>query len=111
MILDGSHPDAMAMLTNINVMDSYLYQHSLNVCIYTTMLGMSIGYNREEIMKLGLGALLHDIGKTRINPALLHKPEKLNNDEFEVMKTHPILGFQILKDEPNISLISAHCAF
>jgi HD-GYP domain-containing protein (c-di-GMP phosphodiesterase class II) len=107
----SSHPDAMVMLTNINVMDSYLYQHSLNVCIYTTMLGMSIGYNREELMTLGLGALLHDIGKTRINPALLNKPENLNKEEFEVMKTHTTLGFQILKDEPNVPLISAHCAF
>jgi HD-GYP domain-containing protein (c-di-GMP phosphodiesterase class II) len=107
----SSHPDAMIMLTNINVTDSYLYQHSLNVCIYTTMLGMSIGYNREDLMTLGLGALLHDIGMTRINPALLQKPEKLNKDEFEVMKTHTTLGFQILKDEPNVPLISAHCAF
>jgi HD-GYP domain-containing protein (c-di-GMP phosphodiesterase class II) len=107
----SSHPNAMMMLTNINVMDSYLYQHSLNVCIYTTMLGMSFGYNREDLTTLGLGALLHDIGKTRINPALLNKPANLNNDELEEMKTHTTLGFQILKDEPNVPLISAHCAF
>jgi HD-GYP domain-containing protein (c-di-GMP phosphodiesterase class II) len=107
----SSHPNAMVMLTNINVMDSYLYQHSLNVCIYTTMLGMSFGYNREDLMTLGLGALLHDIGKTRINQALLHKPGKLTHDELEEMKTHTTLGFQILKDEPNVPLISAHCAF
>jgi putative nucleotidyltransferase with HDIG domain len=107
----SSHPNAMVMLTNISVMDSYLYQHSLNVCIYTTMLGMSVGYNREDLMTLGLGALLHDIGKTKINQALLNKPAKLTSDELEEMKTHTTLGFQILKDEPNVPLISAHCAF
>jgi HD-GYP domain-containing protein (c-di-GMP phosphodiesterase class II) len=107
----SSHPDAMVMLTNINVMDSYLYQHSLNVCIYTTMLGLSCGYNRDELMTLGLGALLHDIGKTRVNREILHKPVQLSREEFEEMKAHTTYGFQILKEEPNVPLISAHCAF
>jgi HD-GYP domain-containing protein (c-di-GMP phosphodiesterase class II) len=105
------HPDAMVMLTNINVTDSYLFQHSLNVCIYATMLGLSFGYNREDLMTLGLGAVLHDIGKTKIPKEILLKPAQLNKEEFEEMKNHTTYGFQILKEEPNISLISAHCAF
>lgn len=58
MILDdlSDHKDAMIMLTNIHTMDDYLYQHSLNVCIYSTMLGMAHGYSREELMTLGLGS-------------------------------------------------------
>ncbi|MBP1995895.1 HD-GYP domain-containing protein [Paenibacillus eucommiae] len=107
----SGHSDAMVMLTNINVSDSYLFQHSLNVCIYSTMLGLSFGYSREELMTLGLGALLHDIGKTKIPYDILSKPKQLTPQEFEEMKNHATYGFQILKDEPNIPLIAAHCAF
>lgn len=106
----SSHPDAMVMLTNINVTDNYLFLHSLNVCIYATMLGLSYGYNREDLMILGLGALLHDIGKTKIDPNILYKPTQLNKEEFDEMMKHTTYGFQLLKDEPNIPLISAHCA-
>ncbi|MCZ8513455.1 HD-GYP domain-containing protein [Paenibacillus filicis] len=107
----SSNKDAMIMLTNIGVMDQYLYQHSLNVCIYATMLGMSYGYSRDELMILGLGALLHDIGKTQIPLELLRKKEKLTDGEFERIKKHTTFGFQFLKDEPNIPLLAAHCAF
>lgn len=113
MILDdlSGHQDAMIMLTNMNTMDDYLYQHSLNVCIYSTMLGMASGYSREELMTLGLGALLHDIGKTRIPLDILRKNGRLTDEEFAVIKKHAEYGYQFLKDEPNIPLLSAHCAF
>src|ERR1700730_31734 len=92
----SSHKDAMFMLTNMNITDNYLFQHSLNVCIYTTMLGLSFGYSREELMTLGLGALLHDIGKTRIPLEILRKPNQLSKEEYEEMKKHAIYGYQIL---------------
>ncbi|TVY07403.1 HD-GYP domain-containing protein [Paenibacillus cremeus] len=113
MILDDltCHKDAMIMLSNISVMDNYLFQHSLNVCIYATMLGMSYGYSRDELMTLGLGGLLHDVGKTQIPLELLRKKEPLTNEEYERIKKHTTFGYQFLKDEPNIPLISAHCAF
>ncbi|TDG00651.1 HD-GYP domain-containing protein [Paenibacillus piri] len=107
----SGHGDAMIMLTNISVMDDYLYQHSLNVCMYTTMLGMAYGYNREELMTIGLGALLHDIGKTQIPIELLRKNAKLTEDEFACIKKHAEYGYLLLKDEPNIPLLAAHCAF
>jgi HD-GYP domain-containing protein (c-di-GMP phosphodiesterase class II) len=107
----SSHKDAMFMLTNINITDNYLFQHSLNVCTYATMLGLSFGYSREELMTLGLGALLHDIGKTRIPLGILRKPDQLTKEEYEEMKNHAIYGFQILKEEPNVPLVAAHCAF
>ncbi|GMX63804.1 HD-GYP domain-containing protein [Paenibacillus elgii] len=113
MILDdlSQHKDAMIMLTNISLMDEYLFQHSLNVCIYATMLGMAHGYDREELMTLGLGALLHDVGKTQIPLELLRKKGKLSDIEYERIKHHTVFGFQFLKDEPNIPLLAAHCAF
>jgi HD-GYP domain-containing protein (c-di-GMP phosphodiesterase class II) len=107
----SNHQDGMMMLTNMNVTDLYLYRHSLNVCIYTTMLGLSHGYDREQLMTLGLGALLHDVGKTQVPNEILTKPSQLTPVEMEEMKKHTTYGFQLLKDEPNIPLISAHCAF
>lgn len=107
----SAHKDAMIMLTNISVMDDYLFQHSLNVCIYTTMLGMAHGYSREELATISLGAMLHDIGKTQIPIELLRKKGALTQEEFTLMKKHTEYGFQLLKDEANIPLIVAHCAF
>ncbi|SFM19931.1 HD-GYP domain, c-di-GMP phosphodiesterase class II (or its inactivated variant) [Paenibacillus sp. 1_12] len=107
----SGHQDAMIMLTNISVMDDYLFQHSLHVCIYSTVLGMAYGYNRNDLMTLGLGALLHDIGKTQIPYEILRKKAQLTDDEFACMKRHTEYGYRLLKDEPNIPLLSAHCAF
>jgi putative nucleotidyltransferase with HDIG domain len=112
MIIDdlSAHEGAMVMLTNMNIKDNYLFQHSLNVGIYATMLGISYGYSRENLEMLGLGALLHDIGKTKIPLGILRKPSQLTEKEFKEMKNHTVYGYQILKEEPNISLLSAHCA-
>ena len=103
--------DAMIMLMNLHTVDHYLYMHSLNVCVYSTLLGIAHGYNTDELFTLGVGALLHDVGKTQISMQVLLKPGKLSDAEYEEMKRHTERGFYLLKDEPNISLIAAHCAF
>jgi HD-GYP domain-containing protein (c-di-GMP phosphodiesterase class II) len=107
----GSREDVLIMLANINNADRTLFRHSLNVCVYTLMLGKAFGYSSSEMMVLGLGAILHDIGKTKIDPAILLKPVGLSNVEFDLMKQHAEIGYKMLKDEPGIPLQSAHCAF
>ncbi|MEV5030103.1 HD-GYP domain-containing protein [Paenibacillus sp. LPE1-1-1.1] len=113
MIIDdlSSHKDAMIMLMGMSSVDHYLFQHSLNVCVYTTLLGMSNGYTKDELTTLGMGALLHDIGKTQISIDVLKKPGSLSKEEFEAMKQHARIGYELLKDEPNLPLLVAHCAF
>jgi HD-GYP domain-containing protein (c-di-GMP phosphodiesterase class II) len=113
MIIDDltSNKGALIMLMDMNVLNNYIYQHSLNVSIYTTMLGMAHGYSKDEIMTLGLGSLLHDIGKMKINLNLLRKEGPLSPSEYDEVKKHTEHGFQMLKDEPNIPLLVAHCAF
>lgn len=103
--------DAMIMLMSMNSMDHYLYRHSLNVCVYTLLLGQLHGYSKEELTTLGLGALLHDIGKTKLSLEVLNKPSRLTDEEYNIIKQHPELGFKILKSEPGIPLVSAHCAY
>ncbi|MBW5447789.1 HD domain-containing protein [Cohnella sp. CFH 77786] len=102
--------DAMIMLMNMQTVDHYLYAHSLNVCVYTTMLGMARGYDNEQLLALGLGALLHDVGKTQISMQVLLKPGMLSSYEYDEMKRHTERGFYLLKDEPGIPLLAAHCA-
>ncbi|MFC5451991.1 HD-GYP domain-containing protein [Paenibacillus aestuarii] len=106
----STHRGAMVMLNNMNIKDDYLFQHSVNVGIYAIMLGISFGYSRENLETLGLGALLHDIGKMKVPLEILRKPGSLTDAEFEEMKNHTVYGFQLLKDEPNVPLLSAHCA-
>ncbi|RTE09281.1 HD-GYP domain-containing protein [Paenibacillus whitsoniae] len=113
MIIDdlSAHEGAMVMLNNINVKDNYLFQHSVNVSIYALMLGISYGYSRDKLEALGLGALLHDIGKTKVPLGILRKPSQLTTEEYNEMKNHTTYGFNILREEPNIPLLSAHCAY
>jgi HD-GYP domain-containing protein (c-di-GMP phosphodiesterase class II) len=113
MIMDdlSRSEETMIMLMNIQTFDQYLYMHSLNVCIYTTMLGIALGYDRDQLLTLGIGALLHDIGKTQISMEVLLKPDRLTDEEFEEMKLHTERGYYLLKDEPGIPLLAAHCAY
>ncbi|MDT9724766.1 HD-GYP domain-containing protein [Xylanibacillus composti] len=113
MIMDdlSRHPDALIMLSHMQALDHYLFSHSMNVCVYATMLGMSQGLSKDELYQLSLGALLHDIGKTSIPQAILQKPGSLTAEEMEIMQRHAEIGYYMLKDEPNIPLLSAHCAF
>lgn len=112
-ILDdlNSQEITMIMLMDMNRVDHYLYRHSLNVCVYTLILGAASGLSMEQLKVLGVGSLLHDIGKTQISAKILMKPGKLDDDEFNQIKSHTELGFKMLKDEPDIPLVAAHCAF
>lgn len=112
MLIDdlNSRENTVLMLMNMNILNNYLYSHSLNVCIYATMLGMVNGYSKNDLVTLGLGSLMHDIGKTKINLDLLKKPEKLTPEEFKELQKHTEHGFRLMKDEPNIPLLAAHCA-
>lgn len=106
----SSLEDPMIMLADMHTADNYLYVHSLNVCLYTLVLGIAHGYSKEELRVIGLGSLLHDIGKTQIPVKIIQKPGMLSDEEFRHMQAHTEIGYRILKDEPNIPLLAAHCA-
>ncbi|WP_410515239.1 HD-GYP domain-containing protein [Paenibacillus sp. BR2-3] len=111
-ILDdmSSQADPMIMLLDMHTTDNYLYVHSLNVCLYTLVLGIAHGYSKNDLKVIGLGSLLHDIGKTQIPVKIVQKPGMLSEDEFRHMQAHTEIGYRILKEEPNIPLLAAHCA-
>jgi len=94
-ILEGH--DTMIWLTYLKNRDEYTAIHSLNVCIYSISFGRFLGLSEQEINKLGLGALLHDVGKIKVPENILNKPGKLTTDEFTLMKAHAFLGYELLK--------------
>lgn len=95
--------DASMWLTQLKKRDEYTAIHSLNVCVLSLTFGRALGLKTDELNELGLGALLHDIGKMQVPLEILNKPGKLSKEEFEVMKTHPQKGYELLLDDNNLS--------
>lgn len=89
-------------MSMIGSSDANTYMHSVNVATYSGMMGMLLGYGYEEITNLVAAALMHDLGKTLLDPNLLNKNGKLTPEEYEIIKTHPTLGYEMLKDESSI---------
>lgn len=102
---------AMIHLTDIRARDGYTFGHSVNVCVLSTLTGVQLDYDRIKLKELALGALLHDTGKMLIPKEILVKPGPLTNAERTLMKRHSNLGFDILRKQSDIPLVSAHIAF
>ncbi len=88
--------DALASLSRLKSFDDYTFQHSLNVSVLSLTLGRHLGLVKGELRRLGIGAILHDVGKMRVPEEVLNKPGRLTDEEFAVMKTHPLHGAKIL---------------
>lgn len=86
---------AVESLLKITAHDFYTHTHSINVSIYTLSLGAFLGMNEEELKMLGMAAVLHDIGKSKVNFDIINKNGTLTEVEFEEMKTHPAQGYKI----------------
>jgi HD-GYP domain-containing protein (c-di-GMP phosphodiesterase class II) len=92
----------MVNMVDLKIFDDYTFYHSVNVAVLSLIVGISIDMPRSELYKLGLGALLHDIGKVFINKDILSKEGPLNEDEFEEIKKHPVLGYEYLTDHYDV---------
>jgi len=79
-------------LTNIKNHDEYTLNHSVNVCILSMALGRRLGLSNRELMELGIGAFLHDLGKIEIPDEILNKPAQLNAEEKKLMDQHARFG-------------------
>lgn len=106
-----SNKDVLTVLSDVFLYDSYIFSHSLNVTVYTLGLALEMNFTDKQILEIGLGAILHDVGKMLTPLEILNKPGRLTNEEFEIMKKHTTDGYKLLKDLPNIPLLAAHCAF
>ncbi|HBT20598.1 MAG TPA: phosphodiesterase [Peptococcaceae bacterium] len=102
--------DYLVNLLDIKAYDDYTYAHSVNVCILSLLTGVSLGYSRSKLYSLGVGALLHDLGKIKLPEEILKKPDKLTQEEFNEVKKHCMYGYEILRvqDIPAPSALVAY---
>lgn len=94
----------------IRSVDEYTFEHSVNVCLLSLVIGAALHYSRDDLQNLGVGALLHDLGKIHM-PDLVRKQGSLTPGEWERMKEHTTLGFNDLRRHFDLSLLSAHVAY
>jgi HD-GYP domain-containing protein (c-di-GMP phosphodiesterase class II) len=90
------NPGALVSLARLKTKDEYTYMHSVAVCALMVALARQLGQSDDACRAAGLAGLLHDMGKALIPPAVLNKPDKLTDDEFAIVKTHPARGHQLL---------------
>ena len=101
-------------LTTIRDYDEYTFTHSVNVCIFSVALGRRLGLSKLQLYDLGLAALFHDIGKSRVPLAVLNKTEGLNDDDWRWLAAHPWLGVLTLfhmrgqQELPYRAMVVAH---
>jgi HD-GYP domain-containing protein (c-di-GMP phosphodiesterase class II) len=86
---------AIESLMKITAHDYYTHTHLLNVSIYALTLGNHMGIEGSELERLGMAAMLHDIGKSKVDYDIINKNGKLTEEEFDTMKAHPHLGHEI----------------
>ncbi|NLY73797.1 MAG: HD-GYP domain-containing protein [Firmicutes bacterium] len=105
------NPNVVYNMLDIRTHDNYTYAHSVNVCIISVMVGVALNLNRRQLETLGIGALMHDIGKILIDNKILNKPDKLEPEESELIKKHARDGYELLKKKADINFLSSHVVF
>ena len=90
-------------LTELKTHDNYTYVHSLNTSVISLYFGVKKGFNKNMLLDLGIGTILHDMGKIKVPINILNKKGKLTDKEFEEMKKHPVYGYEMLKNLKGIN--------
>ncbi|WP_129690110.1 HD-GYP domain-containing protein [Gottfriedia acidiceleris] len=91
--------DVLSLLIDLILFDEYIFTHSLNVAMYSLGIGTTLDLNKIQLNLLGLGALLHDVGKMAIPKKILNKRDRLTEDEYAFIKQHTIAGYDILRQQ------------
>ena len=91
------NPGALLSLAKLKNKDDYTYLHCVAVCALMIALGKQMGIDGPMLKSLGMAGLLHDVGKMAIPDEVLNKPGRLTEQEFDVMKSHSVRGWEILK--------------
>ncbi len=108
-ILDNR--DAFIGLTNLRMYDEYTFAHSVNTSVLAISLGTFLSFEKPQIAALGIAGLMHDIGKMNVPHEIINKPGKLNDEEWEAVKRHPVEGALLLADIIGVSKLAMVAAF
>jgi putative nucleotidyltransferase with HDIG domain len=95
--------DSVYSLLAMKSYDYYTYTHSVNVAAMAVSLGATVGLDRASLEKLGMGSILHDVGKSRISHEILDKQGRLTDIEYKIIKSHVTEGEKIMREHENFS--------
>lgn len=90
-------------LSDLRTFDDYTYAHSVNVAVFACVIGFGLGMEEKDLTNLVLAGLLHDVGKLSIPDEILNKPRRLTAEEYQIMKSHAILSYELIKERLDIS--------
>ena len=103
-IIHGIEKDGLSTwLDDVRRYHEGTFQHCLLVTGVAVAFALEIGFNKPDVKRLGIAATLHDIGKARIPLSILDKPGQLDPGEEEIMQSHPVIGYELLKGLPGIT--------
>jgi putative nucleotidyltransferase with HDIG domain len=102
---------ALVALTAMRNYDNYTFTHMVNVSILSMGQARALGIEGRLLREFGLSALMHDIGKVRTPKEILQKPERLTDEEFVIMRRHPVEGAEILRRTPEMPILAPVVAF
>ncbi len=91
-----SNEPSILTMTTLRDFDEYTFTHCVNVCIFSVVIGQRLGLDKIQLYELGLGGLLHDIGKMRVAPEIINKAGGLTDEEWAELKEHPTEGLLLL---------------
>jgi HD-GYP domain-containing protein (c-di-GMP phosphodiesterase class II) len=98
-------------LAPLRALDEYTFTHSTTVCVLNLAQAMSLGIEGQLLHDIGVGAMLHDIGKLYIPEEVLRKPGNLSDWEWQLIHQHPVKGAQYLLDTPGVPRLAVVAAF
>jgi putative nucleotidyltransferase with HDIG domain len=90
------NPGALISLARIKTADDYTYMHSVAVCALMVSLARQLELDEQDVREAGMAGLMHDLGKAMMPKDVLNKPGKLTDDEFRIIKSHPVEGHRLL---------------
>ena len=100
------NPGALISLARLKTADDYTFMHSVAVCALMIALARQLGLDEQQTREAGMAGLLHDLGKAMIPLEILNKPGKLTDEEFAIVKTHPLEGYKLLLNGKGVSNIT-----
>lgn len=101
-----NHKDVVLALVDIRSMNNYVYSHCVNVAVISLTIGVAFKLPKKKLEALCIGALIHDIGKALLPKEILNKHGNLTDEEKEIVKQHPRLGYRYLSSTYNINSLS-----
>lgn len=106
-----AHPGVLEELQAVRAAHDVLFAHSVSVAAMAVFLGLHSGWDRADLVALGVGALLHDAGKARLPNLVWKKPGKLTPEEYRTVQAHTWLGFEAIRRQGAFDARSAHVAW